>query len=170
MKIKDFLNYGSPSPSQATGSVSQKTQIDALAKKKTNQSTTNPPAFMTTINIHVEKPAIILLEDMDDIDSNCIVLNVRHLFVMEIRIMYTNNIQLIYIFFFQTELLFKIRILGEHQVITGSIKNLKILAGVYNPAKRSEWIYEVSNKRLSKKLESIFIAILIKMNFEPPRC
>ena len=38
----------------------------------------------------------------------------------------------------------KVRLMGEHQVITGSIKDLSILAGIYNPAKRSEWIYQVN--------------------------
>lgn len=33
--------------------------------------------------------------------------------------------------------------MGDHQVINGSIKDLSILAGIYNPAKRSDWIYQV---------------------------
>lgn len=45
--------------------------------------------------------------------------------------------------FFQTELLLKVRIMDEHQVIAGTIKDLSILAGIYNTAKRSDWIYQV---------------------------
>lgn len=72
---------------------------------------------MTTINIHAEKSDIILLQDMDDINSNCIVLN--------------------------TELLLKMRIIGDHQVITGSIKDLSLSTGIYNPARRADAIYQV---------------------------
>lgn len=33
--------------------------------------------------------------------------------------------------------------MDEHQVITGTIKDLSILAGIYNPVRRSDWIYQV---------------------------
>ncbi|XP_058806498.1 intermembrane lipid transfer protein Vps13 isoform X2 [Phymastichus coffea] len=118
MKIKDFFNAGQPLPSQQLASQSsQKSQFDTNTKKKVAQPP--PPVNDTkmTINLHIEKPDIILLEDMDDIDSNCIVLN--------------------------TEMFLKVRIMGDHQVINGSIKDLSILAGIYNPAKRSDWIYQV---------------------------
>lgn len=77
MKIKDFLNYGPPPAAQAAMQTSQKAQTDVMPKKKTtNQPVATPPTSVMTINILVEKPDIILLEDMDDMDSNCIVLNV----------------------------------------------------------------------------------------------
>ena len=47
------------------------------------------------------------------------------------------------ILIFQTELLLKVRMIGEHQVISGSVKDLSILTGVYNPEKRADWIYQV---------------------------
>ena len=81
MKIKDFLDYGSNAATQAALQSSQKVQNEVSVKKKTNQvPVTNvaPPALMMTINIHVEKQDIIVREDMDDVDSNCIGLNVNH--------------------------------------------------------------------------------------------
>ncbi|XP_012537324.1 vacuolar protein sorting-associated protein 13 isoform X2 [Monomorium pharaonis] len=114
MKVKDFFDVDIANKTAITSSVKSESMIP---KKKPVQQ---PPAStpkMLTVNLHVEKPDIILLEDMDDINSNCIVLN--------------------------TELLLKVRIMGEHQVITGSIKDLSLLTGIYNPAKRADWIYQV---------------------------
>ncbi|XP_026827312.1 vacuolar protein sorting-associated protein 13 isoform X2 [Ooceraea biroi] len=119
MKIKDFFdvdtaNKTTAHPSRSEGAmVTKKKQQPAQSQP---QPTTSTPK-MLTVNVHVEKPDIILLENMDDINSNCIVLN--------------------------TELLLKVRIMGEHQVITGSIKDLSLLTGIYNPAKRADWIYQV---------------------------
>ncbi|XP_023289292.1 vacuolar protein sorting-associated protein 13 isoform X2 [Orussus abietinus] len=110
MKIKDFFNVeeANQSPSQ----ISQKGS--EVTNKKKGQSSVPP---MLTINLHIEKPDIILLENMDDIDSNCIVLN--------------------------TELILKVRLIGEHQVINGSIKDVSLSTGIYNPEKRSDFIYQV---------------------------
>ncbi|XP_011301984.1 vacuolar protein sorting-associated protein 13C isoform X2 [Fopius arisanus] len=111
MKIKEFFDVETNQSSQNSTITSQK-GTDALKRK-------NPPPTpsMMTINLLVEKPDIILVEDMDDINSNCIVLN--------------------------AELQVKIRMIGDHQVISGSVKDLSLLAGVYNPAKRADWIYQV---------------------------
>ncbi|XP_077266001.1 vacuolar protein sorting 13C isoform X2 [Temnothorax americanus] len=115
MKIKDFFDVAVANKTARTSS----SRNDAVMPKKKpvqQQSTALTPK-MLTVNLHVEKPDIILLEDMDDINSNCIVLN--------------------------TELLLKVRIMGEHQVIAGSIKDLSLLTGIYNPVKRADWIYQV---------------------------
>ncbi|XP_024872138.1 vacuolar protein sorting-associated protein 13 isoform X1 [Temnothorax curvispinosus] len=115
MKIKDFFDVAVANKTAITSS----SRNDAVMPKKKpaqQQSTASTPK-MLTVNLHVEKPDIILLEDMDDINSNCIVLN--------------------------TELLLKVRIMGEHQVIAGSIKDLSLLTGIYNPVKRADWIYQV---------------------------
>lgn len=128
MKIKDFFDV------ETAGKTAGKSATAAIAvaqpasrgygetavsrKRQPLQPTTASKPKMLTVNLHVEKPDIILLEDMDDINSNCIVLN--------------------------TELLLKVRIMGEHQVITGSIKDLSLLTGIYNPAKRADWIYQVN--------------------------
>jgi len=115
MKIKDFFDVDELNKTAVTSS--SKNELVAPKKKPTQQQSTTSTLKMLTVNLHVEKPDIILLEDMDDINSNCIVLN--------------------------TELLLKVRIMGEHQVISGSIKDLSLLAGIYNPAKRADWIYQV---------------------------
>ncbi|XP_015115234.1 vacuolar protein sorting-associated protein 13 isoform X2 [Diachasma alloeum] len=113
MKVKEFFDVeGSESTQNAALMASQK-GTDVLKKKPSPP----PTPSMMTINLLVEKPDIILLEDMDDINSNCIVLN--------------------------TELQMKIRMIGEHQVISGSVKDLSLLAGIYNPARRADWIYQV---------------------------
>ncbi|XP_076183155.1 vacuolar protein sorting 13C isoform X2 [Ptiloglossa arizonensis] len=115
MKVKDFFTSEEASSNKTISQNVPKNYNETVMKKKQTQAAPNKKMF--TINLHIEKPDIILLEEMDDINSNCIILN--------------------------TELLLKVRLLGEHQVITGSIKDLSILAGIYNPLKRSDWIYQV---------------------------
>ena len=75
--------------------------------------------------------------------------------------------------FLQTEILMKVRLMGEHQVINGSIKDLSILAGIYNPAKRSDWIYQVRmkirnrldvNNLTSRRLNNIYLLLFISGN------
>lgn len=113
MKVKDFFDVDTANKT----AIASSTKSELIPKKKPTQQQTASTPKMLTVNLHVEKPDIILLENMDDINSNCIVLN--------------------------TELLLKVRIMGEHQVITGSIKDLSLLTGIYNPAKRADWIYQV---------------------------
>ncbi|XP_011630655.2 LOW QUALITY PROTEIN: vacuolar protein sorting-associated protein 13 [Pogonomyrmex barbatus] len=115
MKVKDFFDVDTANKTAITSA--QSISKSESKKKPTQQQQAAPTSKMLTVNLHVEKPDIILLEDMDDINSNCIILN--------------------------TELLLKLRITGEHQVITGSIKDLSLLTGIYNPAKRTDWIYQV---------------------------
>lgn len=116
MKIKDFFDVDTTHKTTSQ-SVSKGYSELPVSKKKQASQPVATNTKMLTINLHVEKPDIILLEDMDDINSNCIVLN--------------------------TQLLLKVRIMGEHQVIVGSIKDLSLLTGIYNPAKRADWIYQV---------------------------
>ncbi|XP_071565919.1 intermembrane lipid transfer protein Vps13 isoform X2 [Temnothorax nylanderi] len=116
MKIKDFFDVAVANKTTAITSSSRNEPVMPKKKPAQQQSIASTPK-MLTVNLHVEKPDIILLEDMDDINSNCIVLN--------------------------TELLLKVRIMGEHQVIAGSIKDLSLLTGIYNPVKRADWIYQV---------------------------
>ncbi|OAD52957.1 Vacuolar protein sorting-associated protein 13A, partial [Eufriesea mexicana] len=114
MKVKDFFTIDAPSTNKSASQHAPKNYNESIVKKKRS---TTPTKKMFTINVHIEKPDIILLENMDDINSNCIILN--------------------------TELLLKVRLMDEHQIITGSIKDLSISAGIYNPMKRSDWIYQV---------------------------
>lgn len=124
MKIKDFFDVDTANDGNKNNAVAQSAskyhgESAASKKKQPSQQTAAAASSpkMLTVYLHVEKPDIILLEDMDDINSNCIVLN--------------------------TELLLKVRIMGEHQVISGTIKDLSLLAGIYNPTKRADWIYQV---------------------------
>ncbi|XP_032688033.1 vacuolar protein sorting-associated protein 13 isoform X3 [Odontomachus brunneus] len=120
MKIKDFFDVDTANKNTAiVQSTSKYHGEPATSKKKqpSQQAAAASSPKMLTVYLHVEKPDIILLEDMDDINSNCIVLN--------------------------TELLLKVRIMGEHQVISGAIKDFSLLAGIYNPSKRADWIYQV---------------------------
>lgn len=124
LKIKDFFDVETagkpaahPAPRNESVAAPRKKQSVHQQTAPLQPQTSAATPKMLTVNLHVEKPDIILLENMDDINSNCIVLN--------------------------TELLLKMRIIGEHQVITGSIKDLSLLTGIYNPAKRADWIYQV---------------------------
>lgn len=121
MKIKDFFDVDTAGKTTATTSLQSSSKGESVVSSKKKhpiqQQPVAPTPKMLTVNLHVEKPDIILLEDMDDINSNCIILN--------------------------TELLLKMRIMGEHQVITGSIKDFSLLTGIYNPTKRADWIYQV---------------------------
>ncbi|XP_033213445.1 vacuolar protein sorting-associated protein 13 isoform X2 [Belonocnema kinseyi] len=116
MKVKDFFAAAAESSNQQSTQAALKVP-ETVAKKKTTVQTLPPDPPKFTVNIHIEKPDIILLEDMDDIDSNCIILN--------------------------NEILLKVRMMGEHQVISGSIKDLSITTGIYNPQKRADSMYEV---------------------------
>lgn len=121
MKIKDFFDVDTTTKDKtvAVASAQKYSKSESVApKKKQQQEPTASTPKMLTVNLHVEKPDIILLENMDDVDSNCIVLN--------------------------AELLLKMRIMGEHQVITGSVKDLSLLTGIYNPLKRADWSYQVN--------------------------
>ncbi|XP_053594598.1 intermembrane lipid transfer protein Vps13 isoform X2 [Microplitis demolitor] len=109
MKIKDFFNVQTAQPAQPQVTVQKYSEVK---KKAAAQS-----QAMITLNLHVEKPDIILIEDMDNIDCNCVVMN--------------------------TELVMKVRLIGDHQVITGSVKDLSVLTGIYNPAKRADSVYQV---------------------------
>jgi len=118
LKIKDFfdMNSKTPAPIQKSDSMVLLFKKQQQAVQTRRQVIAAAPKILT-INLHIEKPDIILLEDMDNIDCNCIILNM--------------------------ELLLKIQIMEKHQVITGSIKDLSLSTGIYNPAKRADWLYQV---------------------------
>lgn len=73
MKVKDFFTVDEPPTNKSVPQHVPKNHGESAVKKKQITSSTKK---MFTINIHVEKPDIILLEDMDDINSNCVILNV----------------------------------------------------------------------------------------------
>ncbi|XP_028133900.2 intermembrane lipid transfer protein Vps13 isoform X1 [Diabrotica virgifera virgifera] len=63
-----------------------------------------------TINLKLEKPDIILVEHMDNVDTRAMILN--------------------------AEILLKYRAAGKHQVVNGIIKELELYRCVYNPEHR----------------------------------
>ncbi|KAJ8953002.1 hypothetical protein NQ318_015363 [Aromia moschata] len=65
-----------------------------------------------TVNLKLEKPDIILVEHMDNINTKAMILN--------------------------SEILVKLRMAGEHQVINGTIRDLQLYTCDYNPAHRAE--------------------------------
>ncbi|CAG9815731.1 unnamed protein product [Phaedon cochleariae] len=114
MKVADFFNasdsqrqQSNVAPTKSAASVSRtvaKTQLPVVNEsEKVNQM---------TINLKVEKPDIILVEHMDNIDTNAMIMN--------------------------AEILIKLRTAGVHQVLNGVIKDLQLYTCVYNPALRAE--------------------------------
>ena len=95
MKLADFFTSGIASPDASTENASaeivtlhtdHQTEIPKAKKATVAKSTTSattaiasppPSSSMMTVNIRVEKPDIILVENMDDIDTNAIIFNVR---------------------------------------------------------------------------------------------
>ncbi|CAG9772493.1 unnamed protein product [Ceutorhynchus assimilis] len=65
-----------------------------------------------TLNLKVERPDIILVENMDSIDTKAMALN--------------------------SEIMIKLRMQGQHQVINGLITDLQVYTCNYNPATRAE--------------------------------
>ncbi|GLH16639.1 Vacuolar protein sorting-associated protein 13A-like Protein [Gryllus bimaculatus] len=70
-----------------------------------------------TLNVRVEKPDIIMVESVSDINTKAIVLN--------------------------KELTLKMRLSDQHQVICGSIKDLELYSCVFNPKRRAETTYQI---------------------------
>jgi len=91
MKLADFFTSGIASPDTSTENASaeivtlhtdHQTEIPKAKKATVAKSATTtiasppPSSSMMTVNIRVEKPDIILVENMDDIDTNAIIFHV----------------------------------------------------------------------------------------------
>jgi vacuolar protein sorting-associated protein 13A/C len=94
MKLADFFTSGIASPDTSTENASaeivtshkdHQTEIPkakkaTLARSMSSATTATasspPPSSKMTVNIRVEKPDIILVENMDDIDTSAIIFNV----------------------------------------------------------------------------------------------
>jgi hypothetical protein len=95
MKVADFFTSGMASPptlaedasaevlpSHSSHHAVKSSKASKVVTTKTKSSTTTavaappPSSSMMTINIRVEKPDIILVENMEDLDTNAIILNV----------------------------------------------------------------------------------------------
>jgi hypothetical protein len=94
MKVADFFTSGMASPptsvedasaevatahaSHHTVKSSKASKVVTAKTKSTATAVTARPSSssMITVNIRVEKPDIILVENMEDLDTNAIILNV----------------------------------------------------------------------------------------------
>lgn len=113
MKIADVFKLPEEEPKKVS-TTTQSSKFDS--KKSIAQVPVVQPVpevdKQMTINLKIEQPDIILVENMDNIDTSAIVLN--------------------------NEVMVKIRMYGSHQVINGSIKDIQLYTCCYNPAKRAE--------------------------------
>nr|CAD7454577.1 unnamed protein product [Timema tahoe] len=136
MKIAAFFTSGleSTSPPATEVSVAKQTPQDATSRQsiksrhselnrksrstiKSTEQVVVVPQSMMTVNIRVERPDIILVENMEDINTNAIILN--------------------------TEVIFKLRTTGNHMVMNGSIKDLQLYSCCFNPSKRMETMAQI---------------------------
>lgn len=111
MRIADF----------ATSGLQEAATMAEANKAARNASTTTrevPAAAavddnrMMTVSVKVEKPDIIVVESMDDIDTNAIMMH--------------------------NEIAIKLRMTGSHMVLNGVLKDLQLFSCCYNPAKRKD--------------------------------
>lgn len=110
MKVADF----------ATSGLQEAATMAEANKSARNVSTVSKDApvaavddnKMMTVSVKVEKPDIIVVENMDDINTNAIIMH--------------NEIQI------------KLRMTGSHMVLNGHLKDLQLFSCCYNPAKRKE--------------------------------
>ncbi|XP_069674534.1 intermembrane lipid transfer protein Vps13 isoform X2 [Periplaneta americana] len=135
MKVADFFTSGleppTPPVEETTGKTAsaQQNQLTvkpskskpSISKSKSATTTSVAPqqtsSSMMTVNIRVEKPDIILVENMDDLDTNAIILN--------------------------NEITFKLRMTDSHKVMNGSLKDLQLYSCCFNPAKRKETMAQI---------------------------
>lgn len=116
LKIAQFLalpeDVTSPPPKTCASAVS----VSAASKPKTELAVAavNPEVESTkkiTILLNVEQPDIILVEKMDDINCLALILN--------------------------TQIVLRVRVLGDKQVIEGEIADLKFYICEFNPSRRN---------------------------------
>ncbi|KAL1509353.1 hypothetical protein ABEB36_004107 [Hypothenemus hampei] len=86
-------------------------QKSSSRTNRSSQTDTDKPGQIT-LHLKVEQPDIILVENMDSIDSKAMILH--------------------------SEIVIKFRMNGEHQVVNGLIKDLQLYTCVYDPTKRAE--------------------------------
>ncbi|XP_063230011.1 intermembrane lipid transfer protein Vps13 isoform X2 [Bacillus rossius redtenbacheri] len=131
MKIADFFTSGLAKPPQAapaqldqraSGSIkarpasSTQSRTSAQSRASHTKQASEVPSMMT-VNVRVERPDIILVETMDDLNTNAIILN--------------------------TEVMFKLRVSGEHQVMSGSIQDLQLYSCCFNPQRRRDTMAQI---------------------------
>ncbi|XP_067012189.2 intermembrane lipid transfer protein Vps13 [Anabrus simplex] len=117
VKPKETPGASQPQIAKARSKASHVTM--KTVQSKPSQTKSRPPQekedSRMTINLRVEKPDIILLENIDDPNSNALVLN--------------------------NEVIFKLRLSKNHMVMSGSLKDLQLYACCYS--KRKDTISQI---------------------------
>uniref|UniRef100_A0A224XG50 Putative vacuolar protein n=1 Tax=Panstrongylus lignarius TaxID=156445 RepID=A0A224XG50_9HEMI len=102
-------------PSLAALSIKRSSAMVHPVVFKAAQSPTVPSdstKLIATFNFKCEHPDIILVENLDDINTSALI--------------------------FHSEVIFKLRMSGSHQVITGSLGDLQLFSCCYNPSRRQQ--------------------------------
>ncbi|KAL1452781.1 hypothetical protein WDU94_006978, partial [Cyamophila willieti] len=107
---------GSLGPAKATPSTSRPGSANEAPTITTPAIPTQQESLMT-LNLTLEKPDLILVENLDDLDANAIIMN--------------------------TEMKCQVKLHGKRQVIDGTIKDLQIYSCIYNPLKRDETMSQI---------------------------
>ncbi|KAK6631306.1 hypothetical protein RUM44_005832 [Polyplax serrata] len=110
-KLKDFFTVEGLGDENYDTQKSVK-QIENKTKLPKNEESPRPPTF--TINLRLEKPDIIIVENMDSIDTDAL-----------------------------TEILMKYRLAGVRKVISGTLSDIELYSCCFNPAKRRHTLAQV---------------------------
>ncbi|KAI5727709.1 hypothetical protein M8J77_005899 [Diaphorina citri] len=117
MKTLDFVTLP-PDNSKTSPGTQLKTAVSsASSSRPTSASAPAPQESIMTLNLRLEKPDLILVENLDDLDTNAIIMN--------------------------TEMTCKVVLHGKRQVIDGTIKDLQIYSAIYNPLYRDETMSQI---------------------------
>ncbi|XP_044259687.1 vacuolar protein sorting-associated protein 13 isoform X2 [Tribolium madens] len=108
MKIADFLTV--PQEEVKEPPKFSKSNTSTKSSISAGMTEMEEKASQITLNLKIEKSDIVLVEHMDSIDTQAMFLN--------------------------SEVVMKLRMSGEHQVINGSIKDLQLFTCNYNQLKR----------------------------------
>lgn len=115
LKTLDFVTVPAESTKTTLGPVA--VSKAAAAPLSRPSSATSQQESTMTLNLKLEKPDLILVENLDDLDTNAIIMN--------------------------TEMTCKVIVHGKRQVIDGTIKNLQIYSCIYNPLRREETMSQI---------------------------
>lgn len=76
MKVSDFFTKALPTVQDQKASMHSKSMKSLQTKSLSSTSSSEVPTNMT-VNMKIEQPDIILVEHIDNIDTNALILNVK---------------------------------------------------------------------------------------------
>lgn len=76
MKVAEFFTSALPKTNEEKASVKTSATKSLSSRSKSNAAVVQESQTQMTINLKIEKPDIILVEHMDNIDANALILNV----------------------------------------------------------------------------------------------